>query len=105
MSIATMTGVTARLSEGTLVRVRRGVRDPNYCDRTIGGWSGEIIAVDADQVAPYLVRWSWETLQAVDAAYRAQCEQDDFALEEMWLAEADLLVLDASPGEVDLAGR
>ena len=81
-----------RLSVGTNVRVRFGVADPDYPDSSIGGWAGTIARIDDDDTAPCLVRWDGNTLENADPAGRTQCERDDFALEEMWLAEEDLSV-------------
>ena len=51
-----------RLTLGDVVRVKDGVMDPDYDGYCIGGWSGEIIALDTwEQTPMVLIAWDATT--------------------------------------------
>jgi hypothetical protein len=81
-----------RLSIGAHVRVRFGVLDPKYPDRSIAGWAGIIVRTNDTRATPCLVRWDWNTLEHAASNERTRRRQDGMVFEEMWLAEDDLLV-------------
>jgi len=80
----------AKFSSGDAVRVNSGVADPDYPDVPIGGWAGKITEVEAGKPPSCLVRWSQQTLDAMDPIYRNRCERDGLDIKEMWLTEDDL---------------
>ena len=51
-----------QLTLGDVVRVKDGVMDPDYDGYGIGGWSGEIIALDTGEQTPMaLIEWDAAT--------------------------------------------
>lgn len=83
---------------GDRVRVRRGVKDPDFPDVPLGGWAGMVREIDASEGQPaYLVEWGEATLAAIHPVFKSRCERDGFEYEKMWLAERDLEP-DAGPG-------
>ena len=76
---------------GYRVHVREGVRDPDFPETSISGWTGTIAQVESGD-APYLIRWDHDTLRNTNPAHRARCAYDDLAFDEMWLAEDDLVL-------------
>jgi hypothetical protein len=97
MKPATKCPTRPRFPVGARVRVRPGTIDPDYPVLPLGGWAGKVVCVAADGLAPYLLRWSRETLQKVHPVYRQLCAEDDRSFDEMWLDESDL--------ECDAGGR
>ncbi len=76
---------------GDRVRVRRGMKDPDFPDLPIGGWVGTVAEVEPGSSPPiYRIRWSEETLLAVHPIYRKRAERDGFEIGEMSLGADDL---------------
>ena len=76
---------------GSAVRVKPGVTDPDFPDRALGGWSGTVRELDADETPPLcLVAWDRHTLDGIDPEHRRRCERDGLDYDSMWLA-ADAL--------------
>jgi hypothetical protein len=87
---------------GDRVRVKHGVVDADYPDLPLGGWTGTVVEVDADEPrAVYLVRWSPETLQSTHPVYRRRCERDGCDAEEYWVWEEDLEPDPGGPLEIE----
>ena len=84
-----------------MVRVRRGVSDPDFDDLTIGGWAGTICEVKHGLPPICLVRWSQETLDNQSSVYRKRCERDGYDGQEMWLFEEDLEADAGSPIKIE----
>jgi hypothetical protein len=81
----------ARFEPGTKVRVRHGVRDPNFADIPLGGWAGTITEVEqAKGEFTYLIAWNRTTLRDMHPVYKKRCERDGLKLESMWLGDEDL---------------
>ena len=81
----------SRFGPGAEVRVRRGVRDPDFADIPLGGWAGVVREVERAGVeTTYLIAWDRSTLQAMHPVYKKRCERDGLELETMWLGEDDL---------------
>jgi len=56
------TAARPRLTLGDSVRVKDGVMDPDYDEYCIGGWSGEIIALETWEQTPMaLIAWDAST--------------------------------------------
>lgn len=79
-----------RFSPDDAVRVKSGITDPDYPDIPLGGWAGQVTEIKPGDPPTYLVRWSRQTLDAMNPIYRNRCERDGLDIEEMWLAEDDL---------------
>jgi uncharacterized protein YodC (DUF2158 family) len=78
----------AKFRVGDRVRVKHGIRDPDYPDMPLGGWAGTVSEAPKDGMAT--VRWSRETLAAIHPVFKKRCERDGMELEEYWLGEDDL---------------
>jgi hypothetical protein len=91
-SQATMAMPRSRLPVGTNVHVRFGVADPDYPDLSIDGWEGTVAQIDGDSTAPCLVHWNRSTLENTSPTSHVRSVHDDLVVEEMWLAEDDLLI-------------
>jgi hypothetical protein len=73
------------------VRVKAGVRDPDFPDLDLGGWTATVLEVDAEsEPANCQLLWTEETQGRIDPAVRARCEADGLDLETIWLYETDL---------------
>jgi hypothetical protein len=79
------------LNAGDRVRVRRGVKDPDFADVPLGGWVGTVMEIDkSDGDSMCLIEWSERTLRAIHPVFKARCERDGLEYQKMWLAEEDL---------------
>src|SRR3954471_15439692 len=86
-----------RFQAGAKVRVRSGVRDPDFPDIPLGGWAGIIKEVEqAKGQVTYLIGWDQATLRGMHPVYRKRCERDGLELESMWLGDEDLEADDGS---------
>lgn len=87
-----------RFRVGDAVRVKRGIRDPDFPDVPLGGWVGTIKEVEAGrEESCYLIAWSRETLAAIHPVFRKRCERDGLEYEETWLAEEDIELNEGQP--------
>lgn len=84
----------ANFKVGDKVRVKDGVRDTDYPDIPLSGWTGTISEIHKDGM--YTIRWSKETLAAIHPVVKRRSEKDGTVLEEYWLGDDDL--------ELDLGG-
>jgi len=81
----------ARLPIGAKVRVKSGVRDPDFPDIPLGGWAGTIQEVErAKGEVTYLIAWDRTTLRGMHPIYKKRCERDGLEPESMWLGDEDL---------------
>ncbi|MBI4864135.1 MAG: hypothetical protein HY815_28345 [Candidatus Riflebacteria bacterium] len=78
---------------GDYVRVRSGVRDPNFDECIIGGWTGRVWATFEDRTGDKLcaVRWDSTTLQKILPAARKRCTRAILDYTGMDLPEDDLV--------------
>jgi hypothetical protein len=80
-----------RFRVGDKVRVKPGVRDPDFPDIPLGGWVGAIEEIENSRGAcSLLIAWNQETLAAIHPAFHKRCERDGLEYERSWLAEEDL---------------
>lgn len=82
--------IQPRFAEGTRVRVKAGVMDPDFPELHLGNWRGTVSEVRNGGLPGYLIRWNPETLENVHPACRDYCEKEDVAFDKMWLLEVDL---------------
>jgi hypothetical protein len=76
---------------GAHVRVKHGIRDPNYPDMPLGGWAGTVVERDTISPSPtYLVEWDADTLKHMHPVFRNRCERDGLDETNSWLGEEDL---------------
>jgi hypothetical protein len=87
----------SRFRSGDKVRVKHGVRDPDFPDIPLGGWAGTVKNVEHTKAeVTYLIAWDRSTLQGMHPIYRRRCERDGLELESMWLGDDDLELDDGS---------
>jgi hypothetical protein len=85
-----------RFAVGERVRVKAGVKDPNFPDIPLGGWAGTIREVNPRSNPPLcLIEWDARTLEQVHPVYRKRCERDGLGIESTWLDEEEV---EADPG-------
>jgi hypothetical protein len=88
----------ARFQIGAKVRVKAGVRDPDFPDIPLGGWAGSVKDVQqAEGQTRYLIAWDRATLRGMHPVYKKRCERDALELELMWLGDEDLEPDDGTP--------
>jgi hypothetical protein len=90
----------ASFNPGEKVRVRHGVRDTDYPDMPLGGWKGVIVEFHGDDM--YTVRWSKETLAAINPVFKARCENDGLEFDQYCLGEDDLEPDIGGPLDIEL---
>src|SRR5262245_52605261 len=76
-----------QLTLGDVVRVKDGVRDPDYDGYCIGGWSGAIIALDTWEQTPMaLIAWDATTQRdRIDPEVRRRAASQGLSATQMWL--------------------
>jgi hypothetical protein len=76
-----------RLALGDTVRVKDGVMDPDYDGYCMGGWSGEIIALDTwEQMPMALIAWDASTQRdRIDPEVRRRAASQGLSVAQMWL--------------------
>src|SRR2546423_2346767 len=90
--------VSSRFKPGDKVRVKHGVRDPDFPDIPLGGWAGAVKEVEqAEDPTTVLVAWDRATLRDMHPVYKKRCERDGLELESMWLGDEDLEPDDGTP--------
>jgi hypothetical protein len=81
----------AAFAVGDLVRVRKGVVDPDFPDLPLGGWTGTVQEVEADEDPPlYLIEWNQYTLDHLPEVYRVRCDREDLDEETIRLTGDEL---------------
>src|SRR3954462_14394550 len=80
-----------RFQAGAKVRVRYGVRDPDFPDVPLGGWSGTVKEAErARGQVTSLIEWDRRTLRGMHPVCQKRCERDRLELESMWLGDENL---------------
>src|SRR5450631_1698792 len=83
--------VSPRFQPGDRVRVKSGVRDPNFADIPLGGWAGIVKEVERiEGETTYFIAWDRATLRGMHPVYKKRCERDGLELEAMWLGDDDV---------------
>jgi hypothetical protein len=94
--------VPSRFQPGDKVRVKYGVRAPDFPDIPLGGWAGTVKEVhQAEGETTLLVAWDPATLRGMHPIYRKRCERDGLELESMWLGEDDIEPDDGTPVAIE----
>src|SRR5687767_11675627 len=94
--------VPPRFEDGAKVRVRHGVRAPDFPDIPLGGWTGTITGIEQGEgQVVYEIEWDTKTLGGMHPVYRKRCERDGLALESMWLDDEDLEADDGTPVPIE----
>jgi len=94
--------IPTRFEPGAKVRVKHGVRDPDFADIPLGGWAGTVKEVErAKGETTYLVAWDRATLKGMHPVYKKRCERDGLELESMWLCDDDLKPDDGTPVAIE----
>lgn len=86
-------GTQSKFHIGQKIRVVAGVNDPDY-GFPIGGWTGHIedivLSDDGDGSWLYNIQWDRNTIKLMDRALYKKCEEDNFDITRMVLAEYEL---------------
>jgi uncharacterized protein YodC (DUF2158 family) len=90
---------SAGFAVGDRVRVKRGVKDFDYPDLTLGGWAATISEIQKD--GTYTVRWTKKTLEAISPVYKKRCDRDGCEYETYWIAGKDLEPDPGGPLEIE----
>src|SRR6516165_7920835 len=94
--------VRSRFKPGDKVRVKYGVRDPDFPDIPLGGWAGTVKEVhQAQGETTVLVAWDRATLRGMHPIYKKRCERDGLELESMWLGDEDLEPDEGTPVAIE----
>jgi hypothetical protein len=94
--------VSCRFNPGDEVRVKQGVRDPDFSDIPLGGWAGTVKEVHhAEGETTLLISWNRATLGGMHPIYKKRCERDGLELESMWLDDEDLEPDDGGPVSIE----
>src|SRR5262249_42394726 len=81
----------AAFAVGDLVRVRKGVVDPDFPDLPLGGWTGTVQEVEADEAPPlYLIEWNQYTLDHLPEVCRGRCAREGLDEETIRLTGDEL---------------
>jgi hypothetical protein len=81
----------SRFKAAAKVRVKHGVRDPDFADVPLGGWAGIVKQVERTKgETTYLIAWDRATLKGMHPVYKKRCERDGLELGSMWLSDEDL---------------
>jgi calcium binding protein len=78
-----------RFRPGDRVRVKSGVKDPDFDDMPLGGWTGIIREVGQDGGC-HEIAWDKRTLASIHPVFFRRCERDGMDAEIMWLGDDDL---------------
>jgi hypothetical protein len=94
--------VPSHFKPGDKVRVKHGVRDPDFPDIPLGGWTGVVKEVEqAEGRIMYLIAWDRATLRGMHPIYKKRCERDGLELESMWVGDEDLEPDDGTPVAIE----
>ncbi len=94
--------VPSRFEPGAKVRVKHGVRDPDFADIPLGGWLGIVKEVERAKVGTtYLIAWDRASLKGMHPVSKKRCERDGLELESMWLGDEDLEPDDGTPVSIE----
>jgi hypothetical protein len=87
-----------KFAVGDRVRVRYGVRDPDYADLPLGGWAGAVKEIIEDDSSTHLclIELGEATLEQVHPVYFSRCERDGLNHTEIVVGQDDL---DADQGD------
>jgi hypothetical protein len=92
----------AQFQIGANVRVKSGVRDPDFPDIPLGGWAGTVKKVEqAEGQVTYLIEWDGKTLKGIHPVYRKRCEREGLEFEAMWLVEEDIEPDEGKPAPIE----
>ena len=78
---------------GAPVRVKAGVRDPDFPEIDLGGWTGTVLDVNSDSIPQNVhLLWTEGTIERLEPAWIERCEMEGLDFTSIWLAETDLEV-------------
>ena len=81
----------ARFRVGDSVRVKDGVRVPDYETLCIGGWQGRVTACPEAGPDDICIEWDSVTLAGMPREYIEESEREGYGYEDMTLAADDVL--------------
>jgi hypothetical protein len=77
---------------GNSVKVKQGVKDPDFPENNLNGWQGRIIEKDEDEEGDtiYCVAWDSITLAQMEDVYLVECVEEGLDFTSMFLKEDEL---------------
>jgi hypothetical protein len=94
--------VPSRFKVGDQVRVKSGVRDPDFPDLPLGGWSGTITEIIKHKGRINCVfKLDGRTLASLHPVFRRRCEVDGLDYETMGLGQEDVELDDGTPCPIE----
>jgi len=96
------TAARPQLTLGDLVRVKDGVMDPDYDGYGMGGWSGQIIALDTSEQTPMaLIEWDATTQRdRIDPEVHRRAASQGLSAAQMWLYLSEFERVDGVKGSL-----
>ncbi len=82
--------VRSKFDVGARIRVKFGVKDPDFPENDLGDFRGTIAQVERGKTAYYLIDWDPATLDRLCPACHDFCKFEDIAFDKMWLLADDL---------------
>jgi hypothetical protein len=80
-----------RFEPGDAVQVKRGIKDPDFPEFPLGGWSGVVRERDdSSQPALFLIEWDAFTREHIHPAFRVRADREGLDPAVMWLKADDL---------------
>jgi hypothetical protein len=87
---------------GDKVRVKSGVRDPDFSDMPLGGWSGTITKIiEHEGQINCVFELDKRTLASIHPIYKQRCEVDGLDYETMGLGQEDIELDDGTPVPIE----
>jgi hypothetical protein len=91
-----------RFRVGDKVRVKYGVIDPDFPDIPLGGWTGSITEIIAQEgQIDCVLKLDDRILKNIHPIYRKRCERDGLDFETMGLGEEDIELDDGTPVPIE----
>lgn len=75
-----------KIKIGDYVRVKKGIRDPDFGSFVIGGFQGTVFSVDESPNETIVgIKWDEETLSKMPRKMLKRCLKDNFEHDKMYL--------------------
>jgi hypothetical protein len=102
MSRSNKASATPRFKVGDKVRVKSGVKDPDFPEMPLGGWTGSIIEIIEHKGQINCVfELDKRTLASVHPIYKQRCEIDGLDYKFMGLVQEDIELDDGTPRAIE----
>src|SRR4051794_13041473 len=94
--------VAPRFKVGDKVRVKAGVKDPDFPDMPLGGWTGQVTEIiEHDGQINCMFKLDERTLAGIHPIYKRRCEVDGLDLEFMVLGQDEIELDTGVPSTIE----